>query len=341
MRLMGGVLAGQSFNSVLMGSDQLQRRPMARVVEPLRQMGAHIIGREHGRLAPLTFAGQALHGYRHTPRIASAQVKSALLLAGLFASSPTTVVEPGPARDHSERMLKTMGAPLSHEGAAITVKPLDEALQPLDITIPGDISSAAFLIVAATLQPNAALVLEGVGTNPTRTGLLDALDAMGACIERRNPRTSGGEPIADLAITPASLHGIELGGEQIVTMIDEIPIFALAATQAEGRTIVRDAAELRVKETDRIATTVDSLKALGANIQATPDGMIIEGPTPLKGAEVTSYDDHRLAMMLSIAGGLAEGETLVRDAHVAADSFPGFAPLLQHLGATITPLPHA
>lgn len=335
LRLLTGLLAGQRFTSVLTGSDQLQRRPMKRVVEPLRLMGAHVIGREHGRLAPLAFEGTPLTGFTYEIPVASAQVKSCLLLAGLYANGVTETVEPGPARDHTERMLRAMGAPLRREGASAFSMTPESPLKAIDITVPGDPSSAAFLLVAASITPGSALRIEGVGTNPTRTGLLKALQAMGAAITVENPRDEGGEPVADLIVEHGALTAATFSGEHIVTMIDEIPILAVAATQATGTTVIRDAAELRVKETDRIATTVSELTKLGARVEARPDGMVIEGPTPLRGADVSSHGDHRLAMAMTIAGLIAEGTTRIDDAAVSADSFPGFEALMMTLGAPL------
>lgn len=335
MRLLTGYLAGQSFYSVLAGSEQLVRRPMKRVVEPLRQMGAHITGRDHGRLAPLSIDGRTLQSMRYEMPVASAQVKSALLLAGLYAEGETETVEPGPARDHTERMLMAMGAPIRREGASAFSKRPEQPLSPLDLTVPGDISSASFLLVAASITPGSELRLEGVGVNPTRTGLLKALQQMGADIVLENPRDEGGEPVADLVVRYAALSGTTFEGGQIVTMIDEIPILAVAASQAQGATVIRDAAELRVKETDRIATTTSELTRLGAQVEAKSDGMIIEGGARLQGTQVSSHGDHRLAMAMTVAALVAEGSTQIEDAAVSADSFPGFEPLMHTMGAEL------
>lgn len=334
-RLLAGLLAGQRFHSVLTGSAQLRRRPMARVVEPLRQMGADIAGRQDGRLLPLSVRGRPLHGIEFAMPIASAQVKSCLLLAGLYADGLTVVREPGPARDHTERMLTAMGAPIVRRGATIIAEAPTTPLQPLDLTVPGDFSSAAFLLAAGACVPGSRVTVAGVGVNPTRRGLLDALIAMGADVALDNWGESGGEPTGDLHVRPAPLRAITLEGDTIVTLIDELPVFAVIATQAHGVTVVRDAAELRVKETDRIATTVEELRKLGARIEATADGFIIEGPTPLRGARVHSHGDHRLAMALAVAGLMAEGVTAVEDAECIADSFPGFEQVLLKLGARI------
>ncbi len=335
MRLLAGLLAAQPFTSILTGSAQLRRRPMGRVTRPLRQMGATILGREDGRYAPLAVRGGHLQGIVYDLPIASAQVKSALILAGLFAEGRTVVREPGPARDHTERMLAALGAAIEVVGREIRVTPLDHPLPPLDLTVPGDISSAAFPIVAALLVPAGEVRVRGVGVNPTRTGLLDVLQSMGAAIALENPRTVGGEPVADIVVRPSRLQGTTVAGETVVRMIDEFPIFAVAATQAEGTTIVRDAAELRVKETDRIATVVGELRRLGAAIEERPDGFVVEGPTRLQGAVVSSHGDHRLAMALAVAGLLATGETVVRDAACLADSFPTFVDVFRRLGAAM------
>lgn len=328
MRLLAGLLAGQPFGSTLTGDPQLLRRPMRRIVEPLRRMDAEI--EDTDGHAPLTIRGRRLRGCEHTLAVASAQVKSALLLAGLYADGPTTIREPGPARDHTERMLIAMGSELQMAEGGWRIVP-GERLQALDMTVPGDFSSAAFLIVAATLVPGSEIAVEGVGVNPTRTGLLDVLQAMGADVTLRNERIVSGEPVADLVVRASALRGVEVGGDTVVRMIDEFPALAVAATQAQGKTVVRDAAELRVKETDRIATIVAELRVLGARIESLPDGFIIEGPTPLCGAVVDSHGDHRLAMALAVAGLVATGETLVQNAGCIADSFPGFEATLAHL----------
>jgi len=301
---------------------------MRRVVEPLRRMGAEI--EDTDGHAPLTIRGRQLHGCEHALAVASAQVKSALLLAGLYADGPTTIREPGPARDHTERMLIAMGSELRMTNGEWRLVP-GERLQALDMTVPGDFSSAAFLIVAATLVPGSEITIEGVGVNPTRTGLLDVLQAMGADLTLHNERIVSGEPVADLTVRASALRGVEVSGDTVVRMIDEFPVLAVAATQAQGETVVRDAAELRVKETDRITTIVAGLRALGARIESLPDGFIIEGPAPLGGAAVDSHGDHRLAMALAVAGLVATGETFVQDAGCIADSFPGFEATLAHL----------
>jgi len=328
MRLLAGILAGQSFDCVLTGDPQLLARPMRRVTEPLRAMGAEI--EDTDGCAPLATSGRRLHGMDHALGVASAQVKSALLLAGLYADGPTVVRQLAPARDHTERMLAAMGADVAVDGLDVTLKPVD-FLSPNSLVVPGDVSSAAFPLVAAALIEGSEVTVEGVGVNPTRTGLLDVLRAMGAEIALENARVQGGEPVADVTVRASSLRGIEVGGNTVVRAIDEFPALAVAATQASGVTRVRDAAELRVKETDRIAVIVEGLRTMGARIEPQADGFIVEGPTPLKGAAVDSHSDHRLAMALAVAGMIAEGETVVENAECIADSFPGFVELMQRL----------
>ncbi len=322
------MLAGQAFSSMLTGDPQLLRRPMRRVVDPLRQMGAEIEDTE-GK-APLLIRRGRLQGLEHRPKVASAQVKSAILLAGLYADAPTVVQQPGPARDHTERMLAAMGVRIETAGLTITLHP-PSTLSPLSLSVPGDISSAAFLLVAALLVPESRVIIENVGVNPTRTGLLDVLERMGARLRLENKRQEGDEPLADLVGVAGDLHGAAVRGETVVRMIDEFPVLAVAATQAHGTTQVHDAAELRVKETDRIATSVTELRKMGARIEAAPDGFVVQGPTPLRGAIVDSHGDHRLAMALAVAGLIADGETVVQGFDSVADSFPGFATVLASL----------
>jgi 3-phosphoshikimate 1-carboxyvinyltransferase len=335
IRLLLGLLAGQKFASFLTGTAQIRRRPMGRVVRPLRGMGADIMGRQNGDYAPLGIRPSRLRGVEYDMPVASAQVKSCVVLAGLYSQGLTVVREPGPARDHTERMLAAMGAPVTVLGRKVTSERPDQPLKPLDITVPGDLSSAAFLLAAGAIVPGSRITIRDVGVNPTRTGIVEALQAMGAQITYLNTRLEGGEPVADLEVCAGELHGATFGGEAIVTMIDELPMLAVAATQAQGRTVVRDASELRVKETDRIATTVGELRKMGANIEPTSDGFIIEGPTPLIGAPVEGHGDHRLAMAMTIAGLVAQKPTVVYGSHVTADSFPGFEVTLQALGARL------
>jgi 3-phosphoshikimate 1-carboxyvinyltransferase len=327
MRLLAGVCAGQDFFSVLDGTPALKRRPMARVSEPLRQMGATILGRDGGRLPPLAVRGGHLHGVDYVLPVASAQVKSALLLAGLFADSPTMLREPALSRDHTERMLRACGVRIETLGSRTEVRmePAGRLLVPPFFSIPNDFSSAAFLIVAALLIPDSEIRIESVGVNPTRTGLLDALYRMGAQIRIENEREESGEPVADLVAGAAeALKGTEVSGEIVPRMIDEFPIFAVAATQASGETIVRDAQELRVKESDRIGTLAEELRKMGAQIQEQSDGFVIAGPVRLSGARVNAHSDHRLAMSLMVAGLVARDETVIEGWECVADSFPNF-----------------
>lgn len=332
IRLLAGILAGQPFASTLDGSAQLRRRPMRRVTEPLRAMGARITDRDG--CAPLSFEPAPLHGITYTLPVASAQVKSAILLAGLFADGPTTITQPGPARDHTERQLGAMGADLIQTGDTVRLTP-GQPLQPLDITVPGDFSSAAFLIVAATLLPGSRITLTNISLNPTRTGLLDALLAMGAAITVQPEGTSGGDPVGSLVVQSAALRGGEIGGGLVVRMIDEFPALMIAALRAEGRTTVREARELRVKETDRIAVMAGELRKMGAVITEKDDGFEIEGPQYLHGASVEAHDDHRVAMSLALAGMLAQGPTTIEGAACIRDSFPGFEDTLRQLGANL------
>ena len=332
MRLMAGLLASQRFFSVLSGSPQLTKRPMGRIVEPLRQMGALIWGRQGGKLAPLAIQGARLHDIDYTLPVASAQVKSALLLAGLYSNGLAIVRQPGPARDHTERMLAAMGAPIRVLGLVVTSERPKQPLAPLDITVPGDISSAAFLLAAGLLAPKSHLTVTGVGVNPTRTGILDILQMMGADIRLNNLRQEAGEPVADIVVQHSELHGVEISGDLVVRAIDELPVLAVLATQARGRTVVRDAAELRVKETDRIATVAAELHNLGVQVEEYPDGFAVEGPVELHSAPVWSHGDHRLAMALAVAGLVASGPVLVEEAECVSDSFPGFERVLHTLG---------
>ncbi len=331
-RLLSGILAGQPFHSVITGDESLRTRPFGRVVKPLREMGAKLSAREDDTLLPLTIDGGALHGIRYRLPVASAQVKSAVLLAGLFAEGETIVEEPLATRDHTERLLRTMGADLEREGPGIKLQPPDQ-LASLDLEIPGDISTAAFWLVAAAAHPDAEIDLPKVGVNPTRTGLLDILSEMGAQIDIGEERMVGGEPVADIHIKSSQLRGVEVGGELVLRAMDEMPALAVAAAFAEGRTVVRDAEELRVKESDRIAALVSQLNKLGVEIQEQADGFIIEGGQALRGASVTGDGDHRLTMSLAVAGLLADGETEIEDEHSVTISYPGFWEELGKLAA--------
>ncbi|MFN8495913.1 MAG: 3-phosphoshikimate 1-carboxyvinyltransferase [Caldilineaceae bacterium] len=335
IRLLTGLLAGQKFTSFLNGTAQIRRRPMGRIIQPLRGMGADIMGRQNGNYAPLGIRPARLRGVEYDMPVASSQIKSCLLLAGLYAHDLTIVREPGPARDHTERMLQAMGAPIEVIGNAVYSERPSTPLKALDMIVPGDFSSAAFLLVAGVIVPDSRLTIAGVGVNHTRTGIIDALLAMGAKIQFSNEREQAGEPVADVEVQYSELRGANFGGQQIVTMIDELMVLAVAATQAKGRTVIKDAGELRVKETDRIASTVTELRKMGARIEPTEDGFIIDGPTQLIGAPVESQGDHRLAMTLTIAGLAARGTTTVYGSEVTADSFPGFEVTLQALGGLL------
>ncbi len=325
-------MVGQPFPSVLDGSDQLRRRPMNRIINPLRQMGAEISG--VNGYAPLTIKPAALHGIHYEMPVASAQVKSAILLAALFAQGPTVITQPGPARDHTERMLAAMGVDLVAEGSSVTLLP-GNPLQAMDFTVPGDASSAAFPVVAALIVPGSDLTLTYVNLNPTRTGIFDVLLEMGADLTITETGTEAGDPVGTIRARHSVLKGVSVGGETVVRMIDEFPIFMVAALHAEGTTTVRDAQELRVKETDRLAVMTAELAKLGAEIAETADGFEIDGVQALTGATVDGHDDHRLSMSLVVAGLVAQGELTVLDARCASDSFPGYAETLASLGANV------
>jgi 3-phosphoshikimate 1-carboxyvinyltransferase len=332
IRLMAGIMAGQPFASVLDGSEQLRRRPMKRIIAPLRLMGADITGADDR--APLTVNPVRLKGIRYELPMASAQVKSAVLLAGLFAEGETVTVQPGPARDHTERMLRAAGVDLVTEGNTVILRP-GGVLRPMNYSVPGDFSSAAFLLVAGAIVPDSDITLTGVNLNETRTGLLDVLLEMGADITVTHGKLEGGEPAGTIRVRHGALKGVEVGGDTVVRMIDEFPTLMITALHAEGRTIVRDAQELRVKETDRLAVMTAELRKLGAEITETEDGFIIDGPQKLQGASVEGHDDHRVAMSLTVAGLAAQGQTIVQDAKCAGDSFPGFADILAQLGGRL------
>lgn len=331
MRLLTGALAGQEFDCTLTGDVQLLRRPMRRVVDPLRRLGASI--EDVDGYAPLRIRGRALHGGTLDLAVPSAQVKSALLLAGLAAEGPVVIRQPSRSRDHTERMLSAMGAAIQVDSREVTVRP-SPRLMPLSCRVPGDASSAAFLWVAGTLVPGSHIATVDVGVNPTRTGLLDALAAMGANLHVENRRMASGEPVADIRIRASALTALEVGGDRIVDMIDELPVLAVAATQARGVTTVRGAKELRVKETDRIETVVSELRTLGARIDALDDGFVIEGPTRLHGGRVRSHGDHRLAMALCVAALVADGCVVVEDTECVRDSYPTFFEQLRSVGGS-------
>jgi 3-phosphoshikimate 1-carboxyvinyltransferase len=324
-RLLLGVLAGQPFTAVLTGDDSLRRRPMERVVEPLGRMGARVVGRAGGRRLPLAIAGtRPLASIRHESPVASAQVKSAVLLAGLWAEGPVTVVEPTASRDHTERMLGAFGARVTVQGLEATVTPGVPLVGRL-VRVPGDISSAAFFLVAGALAGEGVVRIERVGVNPTRTGILEVLRAMGADLEVLAAQTDG-EPLADVHVRPSPLRGVEIAGTLIPRTIDELPVVAVAAARAEGVTEIRDAAELRVKESDRIRALATELAKLGVAVRERPDGLSIEGrgPRPFRAARVRSWGDHRLAMALVVAGLFADAPMVVEDIDCIATSNPDF-----------------
>lgn len=324
MRLMAGVLAGCPFFSVLSGDESLNRRPMRRVIEPLKKMGADIQGRQGGHYAPLAVRGGQLRGMEYDMPIASAQVKSCLLLAGLQAEGATVINEPGPSRNHTELMLQAMGADLTVQGPRISLNP-GKVLTAQDMVIPGDISSAAFFAVAALIVPGSELLIKDVGLNPGRCGVIEILRRMGAAIKIENQRLVCGEKVGDLVAACSSLKGISLDGSDIGTYVDEIPILAVAMAAAEGFSEVSGAAELRVKETDRIAAICRELGAMGVDITEKDDGFIINGNREgLRGAEVDSHGDHRIAMSLAVAALIARGPTSVKDARAVEISFPRF-----------------
>ncbi len=324
LRLLAGLLAAQPFFSVLTGDASLRSRPMGRIVEPLLAMGARIQGRVGGTRPPLAIEGDRLRGVRHRLPVASAQVKSALTLAGLYAEGETVLEEPAPSRDHTERMLRAMGAAIVVGKGGLRVSPLTGDLSPLSLRVPGDISAAAFWMVAAAAHPDAELRLTSVGVNPSRSGIIDALRAMGARIAVEEERTWGCEPVADIVVRSSELRGTVIEGALIPRLIDEVPALAVAACLAEGETVIRDAGELRVKESDRIRATAGELRRLGAHIQELPDGMVIHGVGRLRGAACGSHGDHRLAMALAVAGLLAAGETTVRGAEAVSISYSSF-----------------
>jgi 3-phosphoshikimate 1-carboxyvinyltransferase len=333
MRLLAGLLAGQSFDTVLTGDTSLSGRPMRRVTEPLMQMGARIDTTPRGT-APLHIHGNCrLHGIEYGMPVASAQVKSSLLLAGLYAQGTTCVAEPAPTRDHTERMLAGMGYPLSRSGARACVSG-GGRLQAIEIDIPADISSAAFFLVGASIAPGSDLLLRHVGMNPTRTGVIDILQRMGARIEVSRERDAGGEPVADLRVRHAELHGIEIPAQLVPLAIDEFPAVFVAAACATGRTRLTGAAELRVKESDRIQVMADGLQRLGVQARPTPDGMLIEGG-PLGSARVDSHGDHRIAMAFAMAALRAAGPVEITDCANVSTSFPGFVELARAAGLQI------
>ncbi|MGN0482015.1 MAG: 3-phosphoshikimate 1-carboxyvinyltransferase [Lachnospiraceae bacterium] len=329
-RLISGILAGQPFASTLNGDASIQTRPMKRIITPLTQMGASIHCERGNDCAPFTIQGGSIKGIHYQSPVASAQVKSCVLLAGLYADNTTSVTEPVLSRNHTELMLRGFGATVTSKDTTASIEP-EPILSGQKIAVPGDISSAAYFIVAALLVPNSEVLLKNVGVNPTRDGILRVAESMGADITRLNEHLVSGEPVCDLLIRSGALHAATVGGEIIPTLIDEIPVIAVMAAFAEGTTIIKDAAELKVKESNRIETVTENLRAMGADITPTDDGMIIHGGKPLHGAEIHSHKDHRIAMAFAVAALAAEGETTILDSDCVTISYPEFYQDLQRL----------
>ena len=322
-RLISGILSGQKFPVTLTGDASIQKRPMGRIIKPLTQMGAYITSERGDDCAPLHIQGGSLHGIHYQSPVASAQVKSSILLAGLYAEGETAVTEPTLSRNHTELMLKGFGADITSSGTTASIRPVSE-LYGQEIVVPGDISSAAYFLAAGSLIPNSEILIQNVGINPTRAGIITVCHAMGADLTLQNERVVSGEPVADLLIRTSQLKATTIEGDIIPTLIDELPVIALMACFAEGTTIIRDAAELKVKESDRIQVMVDNLTAMGAHVVGTDDGMIIEGGYPLHGAVVDSHLDHRIAMTFAIAGKMASGETEILGAECVNISYPTY-----------------
>jgi 3-phosphoshikimate 1-carboxyvinyltransferase len=329
MRLLLGVLAGSSLSATLDGDASLRHRPMARVIDPLQSMGARIAS--HAGRAPLAVTGTKLQGRRHTLPVPSAQVKSAILLAGLFANGPTTVVEPIATRDHTERLLRAMGTDVALVDGSVVIRPSHQPLRPLELSIPGDFSSAAFWMAAAALRPGWSVVVRDVGLNPTRTGFLRVLASMGAEVTVDGPMDAEIEPRGTVTVTGGAFRAMVLGGSDVGSAIDEIPVLLAIATQAEGVTTIDGAGELRVKESDRIATMAEGLRRMGAVVDERPDGVSIHGPARLRGATVESHGDHRIAMALAVAGLTASSPTRIEGANCVAVSYPNFFADLRQL----------
>ena len=322
-RLISGILSGQAFETTLTGDASIQKRPMRRIIEPLSQMGASITSLSGNGCAPLRIQGRPLHGIHYTTKVASAQVKSSILLAGLYADTPTSVTEPALSRNHSELMLHFFGADVKSEGTTATIQP-EPKLIGQKVQVPGDISSAAYFIAAGCITPDSELLIQNVGTNPTRDGILHVCKMMNANVTLLNENMDSGEPTADLLVRTSSLQGCIIEGDLIPTLIDELPVIAVMACFAEGTTVIRDAAELKVKESDRIAVMTENLMAMGAKVTATDDGMIIEGGHTLHGAVVDSHLDHRIAMSFAVAALNADGETEILGADCVNISYPAF-----------------
>jgi 3-phosphoshikimate 1-carboxyvinyltransferase len=332
-RLMSGILAGQDMLAILTGDDSLKSRPMGRVVKPLTSMGAVISGRANDTLAPLVFHGGSLHESNYVMPVASAQLKSCLLLAGLRADGTTTLTQPAESRDHTERMFSAMGVNLTKSGLDLVLEPSD--LDTVDVEVPGDISSAAFWMVAGICHPDAELLIKNVGINPTRAGIITALQMMGADLTLIDEREVAGEPVADVLVRTSDLKGIELSGDIVPLLIDEIPVIAVAASLADGETVIKDAEELRVKESDRIQASISWLNDAGVDAIGTPDGMIVPGGGTIGGGQFQSYDDHRLAMTLGVAGLISTEPITVLDPDVAGVSYPNFWEIIDQFGGLV------
>ncbi|MBT4125716.1 MAG: 3-phosphoshikimate 1-carboxyvinyltransferase [Chloroflexi bacterium] len=332
-RLMSGILAGRDIMTILTGDDSLSSRPMGRVVKPLTAMGAEISGRANDTLAPLVFHGGSLTGTNYEMPVASAQLKSCLLLAGLRADGVTTLTQPAESRDHTERMFSAMGVNLQKNGLDLVLEPSE--LETVDVEVPGDISSAAFWMVAAICHPDAELLIRNVGINPTRAGIITALQMMNADLTLIDERDVAGEPVADVLVKTSQLKGIELDGDIVPLLIDEIPVIAVAAAIADGETVIRDAEELRVKESDRIAASISWLNGAGVEAEGTPDGMILAGGNTIGGGQFQSYDDHRLAMSLGVAGLISSEPITVLDPDVAGISYPSFWKIIEEFGGLV------
>jgi 3-phosphoshikimate 1-carboxyvinyltransferase len=328
MRLLCGVLAGQLFSVTLKGDASLSRRPMKRIMEPLSQMGATF--RSDNGHPPLNIKGGKLQPFRFRSPVASAQVKSAILLAGLYCDGTTSVTEPERSRDHTERMLKAAGVNIEISGLTVSIEGRS-VLSPLDLTVPNDFSSAAFFIAAGTIVPGSELLIKNTGINPTRTGLIEILQSMGADIKLENEREVSGEPVADILVKHSSLSGIDIAGDMVPKTIDEFPILCVTAALAQGKTKITGAKELRVKESDRIAAIAAELRKMGVSVEELEDGLIIEGREKLQPAVIQSYGDHRIAMSMAIAGLMADGETTILDTDCINTSFPGFMGILERL----------
>ena len=332
-RLMTGILAGREMVAILTGDDSLKTRPMGRVIKPLTDMGALITGRSKNTLAPLVFHGGELRGSTYTMPVASAQLKSSLLLAGLRANGVTKLKQPAESRDHTERMFSAMGVTINKSGLDIEIEPSE--LNTIDVQVPGDISSAAFWMVAGVCHPDSELLIKNVGINPTRSGIITALKMMDADIAVIDERDVAGEPVADLMVKSSNLKGIELNGDIVPLLIDEIPVIAVAAAIAQGETVIKDAEELRVKESDRIQASVNWLRGAGVNVEGTADGMILGGGDVIGGGQFSAHDDHRIAMSLGIAGLISSQPISVVDTEVAGISYPDFWHIIGDIGGII------